>query len=374
MLRNLLYSLVFHLLLSGILVLSTLSLGDIDMFAPDNITQLTISFLSENSIEDLHKVKTSNEDERVKKLSLDEKIELYNKVKALKKIQRKKEELTRTGDFSVGKPTGNTNVSANTENEFSYYYTPVYVAESRIDTEEKRKILEDRLKKEELRKKIKEKNIVGKIPVELNTKPPRSLDDVIKLAQKPLVIKKEVSSNKKSKDNQASYAGSTVTQTASDKLPSRDVDDLVTEINIEVNKIDSEYEGITEDTIFNESDYQKLKEINDSGFDTRNVLSIREKRNVQRQIKGCYKMAILKSKRDSKAIIAVTVRIGIDGIVNINTVKAVKISTDSDKTNFDIALDNAKSALVFCNPLRGLPITKYKAWKHMTFIFDSSKI
>ena len=40
----------------------------------------------------------------------------------------------------------------------------------------------------------------------------------------------------------------------------------------------------------------------------------------------------------------------------------------------EIAVDNAKSALIFCSPLRGLPAGKYKTWKQMTFVFDSNNL
>ena len=97
------------------------------------------------------------------------------------------------------------------------------------------------------------------------------------------------------------------------------------------------------------------------------------KRNIQRQIKGCYKMAILRSKKDSKAVVALTVNIEKNGIVNMSNIK-VNLVADDFENGYEIAVDNAKSALVFCSPLRGLPAGKYKTWRQMTFVFDSNNL
>ena len=127
-------------------------------------TPLTISFLNENSLEEIKDIKAKKENESVKDLTIEEKIDLYNKVKNLENLKQKG--IYEKSDKKQ-KKSNKTTISLNSseENEFEYYYTPIYVAENKINTEEKRKLIENRIKREELRKKMKEKNIVPKVDV-----------------------------------------------------------------------------------------------------------------------------------------------------------------------------------------------------------------
>lgn len=385
MLRNLLYSLFFHILFITLLALSTVEL-DRKTSPAANITPLTINFLNENTIEDIKEIKSDNESDKVKNLNLEEKIELYNKIKNL---QKNTDNNKIVYEKSAKKPTAkqvdtNRNIDINTEeNEFSYYYTPVYVAESKVNTEEKRKLIENMLKREELRKKMNEKNIVPKVDVSL-IKQVQKIEDVIKISQKPLVVKKK----EDKKINGAVPASNVVVgkpdtvadnqqptqQNILDEIGYEDLDGLISEINISENQVDEKYRNLNLNEIFNQDDYNKLKEIEENKIDSKYILSLREKINIQRQIKGCYKMAILKSKKDSRAIVALTVEVAQDGIIDMHNIKVNKIVDNFDNEGFAIALDNAKSALVFCSPLRGLPSGKYKTWKRMVFIFDSNNL
>lgn len=368
MLRNLLYSFFFHILFIGLLFLSTVEF-ETEIFK-EQATPLTINFLNENAIDDIKKIKTEDQDSRVKNLSIEEKIDLYNKVKAVKDAEKNNkiiyEKSTKKIEKRIAEQENNANNSE--ENEFSYHYTPVYVAEDKVNTEEKRKLIENRLKREELRKKIKERNIIPNIDVK-DMKQIKSMQEIIQISQRPLVVKKNKKEEKKfEKDEKIQN------DNVSEDNSNLNVDEFITEITVANNVIDDKYKGLSEDKIFSDEDYKKLKEMEENKLDSKYMLSLREKRNIQRQIKGCYKLAILRSKKDSKAIVALTVKVGRDGIINMNNIKVNKIVDNFDKNGFEIALENAKSALVFCSPLRGLPAGKYRTWKQMTFVFDSNNL
>jgi hypothetical protein len=115
--------------------------------------------------------------------------------------------------------------------------------------------------------------------------------------------------------------------------------------------------------------------------DIKNVikLSLRERINIQMQIKSCYKMAILKSGLDSKDKVLINVFLKRDGNIDMTKTEIVdddkyKNSTQGEKEKFYIAVENAKNALIFCSPLRNLPDNKYKVWREMSLEFDSQNI
>ena len=128
----------------ALLILSTIEFDT--KIVKTEATPLTISFLNENVIDNIKEIKTKNEDSRVKNLSIDEKIELYNKIRASKEVEKNNKMVYEksTKKIEKRKVEESPSVSSDDENEFSYYYTPVYVAESRVNTEEKRKLMEDR--------------------------------------------------------------------------------------------------------------------------------------------------------------------------------------------------------------------------------------
>ena len=93
MLRNLIYSFCCHILFIAFLFISTFEFAE--KIPTTKATPLTISFINDNSIEDLEKVKTGQEDERVKDLKLEEKVDLYNKLKNQEEIQKEIERISR---------------------------------------------------------------------------------------------------------------------------------------------------------------------------------------------------------------------------------------------------------------------------------------
>lgn len=409
MLRNLIYSFCCHILFIAFLFISTFEFAE--KISTTKATPLTISFINDNSIEDLEKVESGQEDERVKDLKLEEKVDLYNKLKNQEEIQKEIERISQNdnnmeqnieneinnddisnneiNDNNTTKNSQNQNLEhdRNTENndeivelnEFNYYNTPVYVAEDKVNTEEKRKLIENRIKKEELRKKIKERNAVPDINFE-ELKQIQDMNTIVKLSLKPLHIAKEKNEKRMAKaanmleeeQVMVSNENKDDQNNNSDEIIS-EVDKMALEMDIKNNIIDEKYAGLDEKNIFNKEDIEKLKEIEEEKNDKKYSLSLREKRNIQRQIKGCYKMAILRSKKDSKAVVALTVNIEKNGIINMNNIK-VNMVVDDFENGYEVAVDNAKSALVFCSPLRGLPAGKYRSWRQMTFVFDSNKL
>lgn len=106
-------------------------------------------------------------------------------------------------------------------------------------------------------------------------------------------------------------------------------------------------------------------------------LSLSERQGVQNNIQYCYKRAILKNKKDSDKVVTLVVQVNRDGYMNLNSVKVLgrdKYTSREDLESFDIAAENAKVALKECNPLRNLPQTKYRIWREMSLEFDSSEL
>ena len=360
---------------------------DKKIVSAERISTLTINFLSENQIEDINDIKTDKQDERLKNLNINEKVELYNKIKRLREAELKRDILYKNApNINKEMIAKENNINSDDiDNEFSYHYTPVYVAEDKVNTEEKRRLIENRLKREELRKRMKESGVAPISPDIDALKDVKKVEDIVKISQKPLVVKNK-KNEKKEEPKKITTEPTAVIAEFKDK-PNNDnqneyteedyninIDEIITEISIANNAIDDKYKDLTEDQIFNEEDFKKLKEIDESKIDTKYLLSLREKKNIQSQIKGCYKMAILRSKKDSKAVVALTIRVAKDGIINMNDIKVSKVSKNANDKDFDIAIDNAKSALVFCSPLRGLSVAKYKSWRQMTFVFDSNNL
>ena len=101
-------------------------------------------------------------------------------------------------------------------------------------------------------------------------------------------------------------------------------------------------------------------------------LSLREKFNIQTQIKRCYKKAIEQAGIDGKIPINVTITIEQNGNIDLNLLKIKDFEKyhDPKEIDFHIAVDNVISAITICNPLRNLPTEKYEIWRELNLIFD----
>lgn len=101
-------------------------------------------------------------------------------------------------------------------------------------------------------------------------------------------------------------------------------------------------------------------------------LSAREKFNIQSQLKRCYKKAVAENKASSQILISVRVAISQDGYLKSNLEEIIDqdLYKSPQGEAYKTAIDNARSAIRFCNPLRNLPADKFDTWKDVTLQFD----
>ncbi len=99
-------------------------------------------------------------------------------------------------------------------------------------------------------------------------------------------------------------------------------------------------------------------------------LSMREKFNIQSQLKRCYKRAIAGSKRGN---VKVMVKVSIDkeGYITSN-LDELRKAENYQNESYKIAFVNVKTAIDFCNPLSNLPSDKYDIWKEILLEFDDN--
>ena len=65
-----------------------------------------------------------------------------------------------------------------------------------------------------------------------------------------------------------------------------------------------------------------------------------------------------------------------NGQIDMNNVIFNVVNEDGvdlkDKNAYFTTVENIKLALVYCNPLRGLPTFKYNIWKNMNLTFNNN--
>ena len=104
-------------------------------------------------------------------------------------------------------------------------------------------------------------------------------------------------------------------------------------------------------------------------------LSVREKFNIQSQLKRCYSRAVDETKLESNLRIVVKAKVSEDGYIDSD----LNDNLDSDRynnpqdPNYKIAIDNARRALDLCSPLRNLPLDKYDVWKEVILEFGKEE-
>ncbi len=104
-------------------------------------------------------------------------------------------------------------------------------------------------------------------------------------------------------------------------------------------------------------------------------LSVREKFNIQSQLKRCYRMAIDEAKLSSKAKVLIKVGISKDGYIESDLDELIDIEryNNPKEPDYKIAIDNIERAIDLCSPLRNLPLEKYDVWKEVILEFDDEK-
>lgn len=124
-----------------------------------------------------------------------------------------------------------------------------------------------------------------------------------------------------------------------------------------------------------EADDQNNPEKNDENS-ANNVesidLSVREKFNIQSQLKRCYRRALDETKLSSKVKVLIKVQISEDGYIDSDLDEMIdtKRYNDPQEPRYKIAIDNIERAIDLCSPLRNLPLEKYEVWKEAILEFD----
>jgi len=214
------------------------------------------------------------------------------------------------------------------------------------------------------KKKPKEKKVKKPVPVvKKSEKKIEKKKPEVKAKSKKVILSQKTPLKKKLKKK--------VEIIEKDKFVETIFDDENDLVEMEEYKVD-----LLESQVKKENDLEYKSFIELSG---KNIieLSLRERINLQRQIKSCYKRAMLKSGADSKSIVSVTIKVNRDGFIDMKKIKIEKHedeSLDTSDEDFKIAIDNAKTALIFCSPLRNLPLHKYRAWKRVTLLFNTNNL
>ncbi|MDR3289928.1 MAG: hypothetical protein LBT02_01445 [Rickettsiales bacterium] len=327
MFRNLIYSFVIHIILFGFLFLSIIDIiktrSKVSLVSQEEITPKLLGIIDNEIINEIKPSNIINVD--VTNMTIEQKLDLYRKIKNQQKVNKALSKYEANG----GNTIETENVFSNVENVFSYYYTPIYVVEYKLTESEKEIFTKDHEKKEEIRKRIRQQKIVPQY-IENDEKNFKNIQEALAMARKPLQME--------SKKNN--------------------------------NEIEEKYKNINENEIFTKQDLAKLKELL-ANENNRITLTLRERQNVQQQIKSCYKMAITKSKKNSLNAVDLVVNISENGIIDL---KNITIIDEKETEDYQIAFENAKTALIFCNPLKNLPLNKYSIWKKMSFTFDSNML
>jgi len=101
-------------------------------------------------------------------------------------------------------------------------------------------------------------------------------------------------------------------------------------------------------------------------------LLVREKFNIQTQIKRCYKKSLDEFGTKNKVVVNAHIFIDRDGYIDLSRViiKDFYKYDNPQEIGFHQAVDVVKQSLKFCSPIRNLPQEKYDIWKEINLSFD----
>ena len=243
------------------------------------------------------------------------------------------------------------------------------------NTEPTKKAEEEPKKNEDKKPKIKD---------DQTPKSPKKSDkDQVKKTPKKAAVTK----NKKVKENKKPAIVNNKNNQS--KKPKEDKKDPKTELDKEDQKLDEKEAEIEPDTQNKAEDLGVKKETpeekkaeekdeaiaaNDNNINSlQNInLSVREKFNIQSQLRVCYKRAIKENGKDSQIKVTVAVNIAEDGSIAPNFDDIIDPTKYKQDSKYKIAIDNARRALELCSPLRNLPLDKYDIWKEVLLEFDEN--
>ncbi|MBU6339779.1 MAG: hypothetical protein KGQ36_07425 [Rickettsiales bacterium] len=103
-------------------------------------------------------------------------------------------------------------------------------------------------------------------------------------------------------------------------------------------------------------------------------LSVREKFNIQSQLKMCYKRAAIESgSEENDTIIVVTAEISRDGFIESNLEEVIDDTKYQSDKDYKVAVENVRRGIELCSPLRNLPLDKYEIWKKVLLEFGKKE-
>lgn len=103
-------------------------------------------------------------------------------------------------------------------------------------------------------------------------------------------------------------------------------------------------------------------------------LSVREKFNIQSQLKACYKRALVESgAKDDKIRITITAEVTHDGFIDSDLEEIIDTERYDQEANYKITINNVRRAIELCSPLRNLPLEKYEIWKKVLLEFGEEQ-
>lgn len=349
MIRNLLYSLCLHILFILIFFFN----DTINNAINKKITQINTVNIDTNFLED-NKIKTTKDDV-FSNLSLQDKIKLYK----LSKEAQNKNVLPTVNNTTIRNTeqvdTIKNVLDKNTKNNERYvlYLGPTdynrLLQKQQAEIQEQERIKQEKIKQQQKEEKDKLENIIASVNVDtvidkldkkeennIQQEKPSNVEKIVKVEKDKKIVKQEQIIN-----NQQNTVDNSML------------------LNIDLNKI------------FTKEDIKQIKEI----IKTEQYnfgLSTREKISVQNQLVSCYKNALIQTSKKSIVKTSVTIKLFMDGIIDSKEIK-IRVIDDENKfsaEDYDIAINNAKIALAYCNPIRNLPRTKYQSWQNINFVFD----
>lgn len=376
MIRNLLYSLSLHLLIMLLLYSNTI------LYKPQKALNIDMDVIEKTDKDLIKKISrnlpaNSNNKRNIANLSINDKLKLYEKLDKLKKLEISsvnyndfknyvKQNASLNSNKTNTQPISDTSSTSIVVEKESH---KVYVEEKNFTNEQIVKIEEQNKRKEKIREKILENSNTEQKIAEKETK---TFDNLVEDLDKPIkTVDSEIDNeiNPEQKNNLLEKVD--IQNEEMNELASLLGNDGRDEIE-RLEKILENEDKI--ENIFTKEDYEKLANSQDSKTNSIYELTFREKLNIQRQIKTCYKNAIMKTRKNSPLAISTQISLSQNGQINLKNV-VFNIENESNINNIDdndynIAVNNVKLTLIYCNPLRNLPKFKYNIWKNMNLIFN----
>ncbi|MFT6332253.1 MAG: hypothetical protein ACJAW3_000584 [Lentimonas sp.] len=216
---------------------------------------------------------------------------------------------------------------------------------------EKKEIKKELKRKKEIKKSKKKSQIKPKEKPKPKPKP-KKIEKAKKTPQKPKAKKPEIKKPeiKKEKPKEIEKVKEEIEK---EEKPEPEIVEETVKENVKSDEIDQE--------LFSQNTIENLQ------------LLVREKFNIQNQIKHCYKIAMQQSNLHSKEEINVKIFISEDGTIEIDRLvfKDFHKYEIPEEKNYIESVNLVKETLKFCSPMRNLPEDKYDVWKEIDLKFNS---